>query len=78
MPIEFHKHENKSGEHDFVRISYPHQDANTVTDVLATDAHKAKYPVEWQAYQDKLNPPPKPKAKPKAKAPAKPKAKAKK
>jgi len=75
MPIEFHKHENKSGEHDFVRISYPHQDANTVTDVLATEAHKAKYSVEWQAYQDVLNPP-KPKAK--AKAPAKSKGKAKK
>ena len=73
MPIEFHKHTNKSGEHDFVRISTPHQDANTVTDVLATDAHKAKYRAEWQAYQDSLNPKPKPRAK----APAKPKPKGK-
>lgn len=47
MPTEFHMHNDKP----YCRVSHGN-DRNTVSDVLATEAHKAKFPKEWDVFDE--------------------------
>lgn len=62
MPATFYLNEGaKKGPAVYVRVSHSH-DPGVVSDRLATDADKARFPREWARYEDSLKSAAEPKA----------------